>query len=413
MIDIQKILKHNVMGKLFNHGLVFLINILIARALGAGESGVYFNELYVLNFAVFIASAGLDYAAIALLVQEPALLPRLQTMLMTAVGVFSVVLIIVVLLGLPNNDHSFFKQPAATIILFSIGNLMLIFYQGLLSAQKKFNLQNYILIVSNLLFLVYLYFFLGDEEPQDIFKSISLGYALLFFFQGMLMYAFSHQHTYDDSSAMSWKRFIRSGFYIMLSSLIYFAFLRVDNFFIERYCDKTTLGNYVQCGKIGQYFLYFSSVISSTLLPFIAKETIGASYAEWKKMMRPYILSICIAAIVIAITGNYLFPLFFGNDFTAMYKLMLILLPGFICLGILTLVNVVYIGKGNFRMILIGDIIGLTLVIVFDALFVPRYGAYAAAIISSISYCLVFLFLLTGFKKQFLLPAKEHLFTKK
>jgi O-antigen/teichoic acid export membrane protein len=291
-------------------------------------------------------------------------------------------------------------------MLFSIGNLLLIFYQGILSALKKFNLQNGILGVSNVVFLLYL--LLAPPTGPEAFSNISIIYAALFFLQGLVMLIFSSAISSEKKHVpIKWSGFIKSGLYIMISSLVYFAFLRVDNFFVEKYESGTVLGNYIQCGKIGQYFLYFSSIISSTILPFISTETVGASYDEWKKMMRPYILLICIAAAVIAITGKYVFPFLLGNEFSNMHKIMIILLPGFVCLGMLTLLNTVYIGKGNIARIFMGDLSGLIIVVVFDAWLVPRYGAYAAAIISSIAYCLVFLFLLSGFKKQFSMNAKN------
>ncbi len=405
MINIATILKHNVIGKLLNHVMVFFINILIVRSLGASESGLYFNELYLLNFIVFIFSAGLDYAAIALLSEEPALLPLLNKMLFKVVVFFAAILSVYVFFLLPQSNH-YFRQPALAIILFSIGNLLLIFYQGILSSLKKFNLQNIILGTSNVIFLLYLLLFF-KPSGKDPVTGIAIVYAALFFVQGLLMILFSYTKKAEVKVSVSWNIFIRSGIYIMISSLVYFAFLRVDNFFVEKYSGGIVLGNYVQCGKIGQYFLYFSSIISSTLLPFISTETVGASFTEWKKMMKPYIILLCLAALVIAATGKYVFPLLFGNDFTEMYYLMLILLPGFVCLGMLTLLNAVYIGKGNIRKIFVGDVTGLVLVTGFDAWLVPEYGAYAAAIISSAAYCLVFLYLLSSFKKQFSLPAKR------
>ncbi|MEP7163605.1 MAG: polysaccharide biosynthesis C-terminal domain-containing protein [Ferruginibacter sp.] len=405
MINIATILKHNVIGKLLNHVMVFFINILIVRSLGAAGSGSYFNELYLLNFIVFIFSAGLDYAAIALLSEEPALLPLLNKMLFKVVIFFATILSVYVFFLLPQGNH-YFRQPAFAIILFSIGNLLLIFYQGILSALKKFNLQNLILGSSNVIFLSYLLIFF-KPSGKDAVSQIAITYALLFFVQGLLMYLFSYTGKAEASITVSWNVFIRSGIYIMISSLVYFAFLRVDNFFVEKYASGTTLGNYVQCGKIGQYFLYFSSIISSTLLPFISTETVGASFTEWKKMMKPYIILLCMAALVIALSGKYVFPLLFGNDFTEMYPLMLILLPGFVCLGMLTLLNAVYIGKGNIRKIFVGDITGFILVAGFDAWLVPEYGAYAAAVISSVAYCLLFLYLLSSFKKQFSLSARR------
>ena len=88
MINIANILKQNIFGKLLNHGIVFIINIIIVRLLGANISGSYFNELYIVNFIVFIFSAGLDYAAIAWLSREPRLLPVIHRFLLKVVLFF-------------------------------------------------------------------------------------------------------------------------------------------------------------------------------------------------------------------------------------------------------------------------------------------------------------------------------------
>ena len=84
-----------------------------------------------------------------------------------------------------------------------------------------------------------------------------------------------------------------------------------------------------------------------------------------------------------------------------MNNLMLILLPGYVCLAILTLMNAIYIGKGNIKKIFKGDLMGLIIVFSFDSFLVPEYGAKAAAVISSVAYCMVFLYLWHGLKNQF------------
>ncbi len=399
MINIATILKHNVIGKLLNHGLVFLINILVVRMLGASESGSYFNELYLVNFVVFFFSAGLDYAAIAWLSRERGLLPVIHGMLLK-MWLFFMSLVLLYVFVIQPQTGTAFKQPVWAVILFSSGNLLLIFYQGILSALKKFNLQNIILAGTNILFLLYLLFFIQSTDEDKLFR-ITTGYAGLFFLQGLLMFLFSASKKSIKNYSINHLAFFRYGIFIMISSLIYFAFLRIDNFFVEKYTNPVTLSNYVQCGKIGQYFLYFSSIISSTLLPFLSSETGEATYGEWKKLIKPYVFFICLGALLIAILGKPIFPLLFGSDFSEMFLFMLILLPGFVCLGILTLINAVYIGKGNIKKIFKGDLLGLLLVTGLDSVLVPAYGAPAAAIISSAAYCLVFLYLWTGFKKQF------------
>ena len=402
MINIANILKQNIFGKLLNHGIVFIINIIIVRLLGANISGSYFNELYLVNFIVFIFSAGLDYAAIAWLSREPRLLPVIHRFLLKVVLFF---LVVVLLIGFSASNllTGFFQQPLPALLLFGAGNLLLIFYQGLLSAQKKFNLQNILSGITNLLFLLYLLFFFS-ADTQELFKKLTISYAALLFVQGVLMTFASWMPLGDRHYKVNWTPFFKHGLFIMLSSLVYFAFLRIDNFFVERYTDPKTLSNYVQCGKIGQYFLYFSSIISSTLLPFISSQEAIYSLSGWKKMMRPYVLLICIGAVFIALLGGFVYPLLFGEEFNQMQQYMLIFLPGFVCLGILTLINAVYLGNGNIKRIFLGDILGLLLVAAMDGLLVPAYGAKAAAMISSGAYCLLFLFLYKDLRKQFAHP---------
>jgi O-antigen/teichoic acid export membrane protein len=271
---------------------------------------------------------------------------------------------------------------------------MLILFQGFLSAQKKFNLQNFILAFSNLCFLIYLIIF---HEAKMIF----LGYGLLYFIQGVLMVGFSYQKQISNPIKIEWPAFFKYGVFIMISSLVYFCFLRADNFFVEKYCSGVTLSNYVQCGKVGQYFIYFSSVISSTLLPFLSSEKITSSYKECKQLLKPYLILIITGALLLLLTGKFIYPFVFGNEFSEMSNYMIILLPGFVCLGLLTLINAVYLSKGNVKQIFKGDIIGFFIILVADTFLVPQYGVYAAAIVSSISYLIVFLYLWKDVQNQF------------
>ena len=229
---------------------------------------------------------------------------------------------------------------------------------------------------------------------------LSLLYGGLFFIQGLLMLLFS-QKKEKKTQAINLNAFYAHGIKVMLSSLVYFCFLKIDNLFVEKYTDSKTLGIYIQCGKIGQYFLYFSSVISSTLLPFIADKKNAVSYHDWQKIIRPYVSLILLGAIALALFGPILYTFLFGYEFYAMQPIMLILLPGYTCLGFLTLMNAIYIGNGNVERIFKGDLIGFLLVLLFDAFFVKEYGVKAAAIISSLAYILVCSYLYVGLRNQF------------
>ncbi|RYD71671.1 MAG: hypothetical protein EOP53_23270, partial [Sphingobacteriales bacterium] len=376
----------NIAGKLVNHLIVFLINICIVRYLGATQSGIYFNELYLINFVALVFSLGIDFSVISFLAQDVGLLNALRKKMLIVLCIFASLLGFIAFI--PSVITAHFEQSQLALFLFCVGNLMLLFYQGLLSAFKKFNEQNLVLIASNTVFLFFLFWMLHKPEAVVNFKSIAMANAVLFMVQGGLMQLLSYRFKSASISSISWKALLRPGMYFFVASLAYFSFLRIDNFFVERYCDPAVLGSYIQCGKIGQYFIYFSTIISSTMIPFIANETEQLSYKDWRKIMKPYLYLLLLAALGVIITGYFMFPFLFGNGFEQMYGIMLILLPGYIGLGLLTLMNAVYIGKGNLKRILTGDVLGFVLLTVLDIIFIPRYGVYAAAIISSICYVL-------------------------
>jgi O-antigen/teichoic acid export membrane protein len=344
---------------------------------------------------------GLDYAAISWISRETGLLHIVRGELLKVFFFFILTATFVLLFLFPAYP-SLSIQPLWAILLFSFGNVMLILFQGILSALKKFNLQNYILIVSNLLFLLYL---LMRWSSKPLIGEIAMVYGLLFSIQGLLMLFSAFQVSAEvGEGSINKVSFYKYGFQVMISSLVYFVFLRIDNYYVERYCTSEELSNYVQCGKVGQYFIYFSSVISSTLLPFIASEKIGNNFKDWFKLVKPYFIMIIAGAFLLIAVGSFLYPLVFGEEFKTMDSLMKILLPGYVGLGVLTLVNAIYLAKGNIKAIFIGDFTGMVLVWLLDAIFVPYYGMYAAALISSAAYLLLCFYLLFNLKKQFLLP---------
>ncbi len=397
-MNLALLLRQNLVGKLLNHALVFFINILLVRIFGASQSGFYFNELYILNFIAFFFSLGLDYSAIEWISKNREYVKSIHSIFVKLLILVAIVLLGILFFILFFDIHFSSVQTLYACVLFIIGNLMMILFQGILSALKKFNIQNKILLITNGLYLLLLWGLLFFQF-QKIIQVALMGYAILFCIQGSLLLMVSFEKNNDSAVTFSKVSFIKYGGSLMISSLIYFCFIRVDNFFVEYYCNPVVVSNYVQCGKVGQYFIYFSSIVSSTIIPFIASGTM--EYKDWVKLVLPYVVVIFIGAFLLAFSGCMLYPFLFGAPFKEMQTYMLIFLPGFVSLSLLTLLNSVYIGKRNIRKIFMGDVLGLVLVLGLDFFIVPLYGALSAALISSGVYCLVFLFLCRGFKNNF------------
>jgi O-antigen/teichoic acid export membrane protein len=349
---------------------------------------------------VLIGSFGLDVAATRWISKNNSTFQSVQSLVVKFIIGFPLIIIIFYFLIAPVLGFHFLL-PLTTILLFGLGNLLMILYQGIMMGLKKFNALNFMFITTNILFVVYL-FLLTIFKLSGLIFWVGVGYGFLLIIQGVTCVLISRRSRETKVDPINKKEFIYYSFTILLSSVVYYCFLKVDNFFVAKYYNNVSLSNYIQCGKIGQYFIYFSSAVNVVIIPYLSSDS-TMSLKKWMQILKPYIFLLILGALVLLFFGNYFYVSFFGKSFSMMHSLMVAFLPGFFCLGLLTLINAVFIARGQILRMLLGDIIGLILLILLDLFLLPHFGVQTAALFSSICYAVVLVFLLTGIKKQFIL----------
>lgn len=398
MIPLRDAIRLNLSGRILNHVLVFLINLMMVRLIDPEKSGFYFNELYLAGLLAFLLSAGLDFAVVKRISAHPeqgrALWHLLVGWWLLASGCSWLLLLL-----WSEGNWPAPTQSAPILFLFLSGSLGSILFQGLMTGQKRFALTNRLLFFPYLAFWLWLLWLSVFPDAAD-FPTITTGYALMFFLQGLLLAGFSRPDTAPSSEPLKPGPLLLFGCQTMATSVVYFCLLRADNFFVERYCDPVTLSQYVQCGKIGQYFLYFSSLIGSTLLPYLSGRNPETGLRPIFQTVRPLLPIVFVSALLLALTGPWLFPLLFGPAYAGMYPYLMLMLPGYLLLSVSTLINVVYLSRGKTGRMFRADLLGLLLLVVLDGWLVPRFGAEAAAGVSSVCYAAVFVYLWMDFRQE-------------
>lgn len=380
--------------------LVFCIQWMLVRWLQADQSGFFFNDLYRVLFLCFLLSAGLDYSAIAWITGKGGNTRRIISHLVWVGIIGSLLLWGIIWFAFPLFNVQL-NTSRIVLLLFGIGNLFQMLFLGVLTANQRFQSINRILNGTVALFLIGLLMcaYLVDKPKVGYLLT---AYGALCVLQATILLFVSFQGPYgNNDQPINWFSFYRYGLGIMAGALIFFCFIRVDHFFVERFCTATELGNYVQCGKIGQYYLHAGSLISSSLLPFLSKNQQAWTFDQWFKEVRWYMTWMAVGTILLMLVGSFLYPWFFGNGFEQMHLYMMWLLPGYLCLGLVTIMNAVFLANGKIATLFWSDLAGLLLVVVFDWLVVPNYGAIGAAIVHAAVYFLLFLFFIISIRKQF------------
>ena len=103
-------------------------------------------------------------------------------------------------------------------------------------------------------------------------------------------------------------------------AVIFFLILRSDLYFVEKYCTKVELANYLQASKIGQMLLIFPGLIAGVIFPYTIDDS-KALAGKVASLCRILTFLYIIMLSVFLLTGQYVFTWLFGYDFNLIYKI--------------------------------------------------------------------------------------------
>jgi O-antigen/teichoic acid export membrane protein len=186
-----------------------------------------------------------------------------------------------------------------------------------------------------------------------------------------------------------------------IANLLFLLQSRVDYFFVKRYCSAEDLGNYIQVSKIAQAFFILPSMIAAVLFPVIAGG-LQPSSGQRVRTISVLILSAYLIILgVLAFSGYWLFPLAYGESFRKMFIPFVLLVPGIIAISSLYPYTAYFSASNQVAVNIRGSLIAAAIILAGDAMLIPKYGIYAAALVSSIGYIAFQFYVLSVFSGQF------------
>jgi O-antigen/teichoic acid export membrane protein len=156
------------------------------------------------------------------------------------------------------------------------------------------------------------------------------------------------------------------------------------------------------------------AILASAIFPVSAgKQNNSNLVSNVQTLSRALTLLFFSGCVLLALTGNWLFPFVYGSSFSSMYVVFLFLIPGILSLNVLTLLNAYFAGKNQIRINIYGALFSLCIIIAGDFLLIPRFGIRAAAIVSSIGYLCNTIFALYYFYKHYPHPVKDFFMVRR
>jgi O-antigen/teichoic acid export membrane protein len=364
----------------------FILNIALARTLGAEHSGLFFYLISILTLVLMTVSLGTE-SAVGYFTANKQIG---RSKLVTASMLFAIIISLVVSVGwLIYINYSTGQLTAAAlyqmllVTAFITGNYLIGTATMLCYSNNDFITPNIVSTTANVLLLILLSFSLRSDV-------ITLIYLVSFFIVGLqIMFVFIvrvKDFHFTLPTKQDLAQLFKYSFAAYAGNLLFFLLYRVDYWFVERFCTFEQLGNYIQVSKLAQMFFVLPAILASAVFPYTASGNTEEVTRSLTKLCRGLLIVYGSACALIAATGYWLFPYVYGSSFDQMYSPFLWLIPGILALSTLFTLTAYFAGRNRQMVNIKGAVIALVIILVGDMIFIPLYGINGAAAVSSAGY---------------------------
>jgi O-antigen/teichoic acid export membrane protein len=194
------------------------------------------------------------------------------------------------------------------------------------------------------------------------------------------------------------KRMIRYGLKFYISVVAGIIILRVDLLLVNKLRGSSEAGIYAIAAQMSTLLILLPSVIATLLFPRVSavKDIDGELTMRATRHTAFVMFIVCILAVPLA----FALPYVYGQSFRGSTLQLLILLPGVLLLGIESVMVQHFNAQGLPFTIPLFWIICVLVNVVLNLIFIPRFGAIGAAVISTVTYALIFVLVATYFRTK-------------
>lgn len=391
----------------------FLLNLLIARYFGAAQSGNLFYLLSIYSLIILFLSFSLESGIIYFGTKQIISFNRLISFsLIISFG--SIGLVYLYFLFVPHDNNLIQNNQLLfwSAVSFIAGNLLQSFGGSLFYAKNNFTFPYKIAFVFQTILLIILIFKWALLLPLVSDATYFSFYFISYLVMGISCFGFfifqqKEKFRFTLPSARQLRLFINYCALSWVDNLIFFLLYRLDYVFVERLCSVKELGNYIQVSKIAQLFFILPAVLASIIFPLSVLKPSG-EILKWITSISRFIFLIYSVICLIAIlTGKWLFPFVFGPSFNDMYLPFVLLVPGILSLSVSFTLSAYFSGIKKLGVNIKAALLALGVVLTGNFIGVSFYSIQVAAVVSSISYIVLMIYLINVMKKQHQLSTSD------
>lgn len=199
---------------------------------------------------------------------------------------------------------------------------------------------------------------------------------------------------FDKSLAIS---LFRDSVYLLLSSAIWFVYIKIDQIIIGKLMGNSDVGLYAAAVKISEIWNFIPGIICASLFPAIINAKIKGReiYRHRLKNLYWFLGSLAVVlALPITLLAKPIILFLFGPDYQAAAPILQIYIWSSVGMFLNAGVNQYMIAENMMRTTLILSLLGTAANIALNLILIPAAGLNGAALASFFSYFLIPIFVL-------------------
>ena len=171
-----------------------------------------------------------------------------------------------------------------------------------------------------------------------------------------------------------------------VGGLITLLNLRLDVAILGAVAGPAILGGYAVASKYAELLRLPGTALTWVFYPRLAKLEPNQAAGVARRMIRPALVGIVVAAVPVALLASPVMRLLYGASFGSAVTPARVLVAGMILAGASGVASAYLYGRGTpgLNSIVLG--VGLAITVVLDVTLIPRYGALGAAVASTAAY---------------------------
>jgi O-antigen/teichoic acid export membrane protein len=162
---------------------------------------------------------------------------------------------------------------------------------------------------------------------------------------------------------------------------------RIELFILDRYDGLAQVGIYSIAMQAAEAMWLIPAAVATAVTGPVVHETPAGAARLIRNACKRGLLYTAALAVAVGALAPLAIPLLFGDDFRGATRPLLLLLPGVVVYGPVSIL-VVYLSIRcrRPRLSLVVSVVGLAVTAIASFVFIPRYGASGAAVASAIGY---------------------------